>query len=124
MVLRHRLLSSAMHLPKYVHASTASIQVVFCIPPLPLQVVPLFACKHSQNGIVHDITVQPHSVTFYPPFRLLQNRTCTHVMALTVNGTQYPEGSLLMDCPTIPFADIEALAQRRATWNTMVNRLP
>ena len=46
------------------------------------------------------------------------------LMALTVNGTQYPEGSLLMDCPTIPFADIEALAQRRATWNTMVNRLP
>ena len=46
------------------------------------------------------------------------------LMALTVNGTQYPEGNLLMDCPTIPFADIEALAQRRATWNTMVNRLP
>ena len=46
------------------------------------------------------------------------------LMALTVNGTQYPEGSLLMDCPTIPFADIEALAQRRATWNTMVNQLP
>ena len=46
------------------------------------------------------------------------------LMALTVNGTQYPEGSLLVDCPAIPFADIEALAQRRATWNTMVNRLP
>ena len=46
------------------------------------------------------------------------------LMALTVTGTQYPEGSLLMDCQTIPFADIEAFAQRRATWNTMVNRLP
>ena len=46
------------------------------------------------------------------------------LMALTVTGTQYPEGSLLMDCQTIPFANIEALAQRRAAWNTMVNRLP
>ena len=46
------------------------------------------------------------------------------LMALTVTGTQYPEGGLLMDCPTIPFADIEALAQRRATWNNIVNRLP
>ena len=32
--------------------------------------------------------------------------------------------SLLMDCQTIPFANIEALAQRRTAWNTMVNRLP
>ena len=46
------------------------------------------------------------------------------LMAITVTGTQYPEGSLLMDCQTIPFANIEALAQRRAAWNTMVNRLP
>ena len=32
--------------------------------------------------------------------------------------------SLHMDCQTIPFANIEALAQRRTAWNTMVNRLP
>ena len=46
------------------------------------------------------------------------------LMALTVTGTHYPEGSLLMDCQTIPFENIEALAQRRAAWNSMVNQLP
>ena len=32
------------------------------------------------------------------------------LMALTGSGTQYPEGSLLMDCHTIPCENIEALA--------------
>ena len=44
------------------------------------------------------------------------------LMALT--GTHYPEGSLLMDCQTIAFENIEALPQRRAALNSMVNRLP
>ena len=46
------------------------------------------------------------------------------LMALTGSGTHYQEGSLLMDCQTIPFENIEALAQRRDAWNIMVNRLP
>ena len=41
------------------------------------------------------------------------------LMALTVTGTHYPEGSILMDCPTISFANIEALAQRRAAWKSI-----
>ena len=35
------------------------------------------------------------------------------LIALTGSGT-HPKGSLLMDCQTIPFENIEALAQRRA----------
>ena len=36
------------------------------------------------------------------------------LVALTGTGTHYPEGSLLVDCQTISFENIEALAQRRA----------
>ena len=32
------------------------------------------------------------------------------LMALTEYGTYYPEGSLLVDCQTIPFENIEVLA--------------
>ena len=46
------------------------------------------------------------------------------LMAITDSGTYYPEGSLLVDCQTIPFENIEVLAQRRAAWNIMVNGLP
>ena len=46
------------------------------------------------------------------------------LIALTESGTHYPEGSLLMDFQTIPFENGEVLAQRRAAWNIMVNRLP
>ena len=46
------------------------------------------------------------------------------LIALTESGTHYPEGSLRMDCETIPFENVEVLAQRRAAWNIMVNRLP
>ena len=46
------------------------------------------------------------------------------LMALTESGTHYPEGRLLMECQTIPFENVEVLAQRRAAWNIMVNRLP
>ena len=45
-------------------------------------------------------------------------------MALTESGTHYPEGSLLVVFQTIPFENVEVLAQRRAAWNIMVNRLP
>ncbi len=45
------------------------------------------------------------------------------LIALTGSGT-HPKGSLLMDCQTIPFENIEALAQRRSAWNIMVKRLP
>ena len=46
------------------------------------------------------------------------------LIALTESGTHYPEGSLRMDCQTIPFENVELLAQRRAAWNIIVNRLP
>ena len=46
------------------------------------------------------------------------------LIALTESGTHYPEGSLRMDCQKIPFENVEVLAQRRAAWNIMVNRLP
>ena len=37
-------------------------------------------------------------------------------------GTHYTEGNLLMDSQTIPYKNNEALAQRCAAWNTMLNR--
>ena len=46
------------------------------------------------------------------------------LIALTESGTHYPEGSLLMDCQTIRLDNFEVLAQRRAAWNIMINRLP
>ena len=43
--------------------------------------------------------------------RTPQNRVVRRaLMALTATGTNYPEGSLLVDCQTIPFENIEALA--------------
>ena len=45
------------------------------------------------------------------------------LMALTEGGTRYPEGSLLMDCHAYTLHDLEALAQRRATWNNLIHRL-
>ena len=45
------------------------------------------------------------------------------LMALTEGGTHYPEGSLLMDCQAYTLHDLEALAQRRATWNNLIHRL-
>ena len=45
------------------------------------------------------------------------------MMALTEGGTRYPEDSLLMDCRAYTLHDLEALAQRRATWNKLIHRL-
>ena len=45
------------------------------------------------------------------------------LMALTEGGTRYPEGSLLMDCQAYTLNDLEALAQRRATWNNRIHRI-
>ena len=57
--------------------------------------------------------------------RMPESRVVRRVlMVLTGSGTHYPDGSLLMDCQTISFENIEARVLQRAAWNIMVNRLP
>ena len=45
------------------------------------------------------------------------------LVALAKGGSVYPKGSLFMDCQTMKFHQLVALAQRRGAWNALATQL-
>ena len=45
------------------------------------------------------------------------------LVALAKGGSVYPKGSLFMDCQTMKFHQLVALAQRRGAWNALAKQL-
>ena len=45
------------------------------------------------------------------------------LVALAKGGSVYPKGSLFMDCQTMKFHQLVALAQRRCAWNALAKQL-
>ena len=86
---------------------------------------PMPACHHCPELSEHGYSASDRPTACDPTaeteiLRTHPTHACEHgdrtlrriLMAPTGTGTHYPEGSLFMDCQTIPFDNIQALAQQ------------
>ena len=101
----------------------------------------LYSCTQNQNDLFgcccdYRVTATAPEYDLLLAIRQRRLRYLGHILrmpecrvvrralvALAKGGSVYPKGSLFMDCQTMKFHQLVALAQRRGAWNALATQL-